>query len=127
MIPLIDVVFLILVAFIYASMFMTQKTGLAIDLPAASEAETELSEVLTLSIKRDGTLFLNDSPILLEQLGDALSAARTYSGEGVALFVMADREAQLEPLVQVMNLARQAGIKGLTIATQRDFKKNTDP
>ena len=46
MIPLIDVVFLVLVAFIYASMFMTQKTGLPVDLPEASEAENEVSEVM---------------------------------------------------------------------------------
>ena len=127
MIPLIDVVFLVLVAFIYASMFMTQKTGLPVDLPEASEAEAEISEVLTLSIMRDGSLFLNEKSILLEHLDEALSVAKTSSGEDVALFVMADREAQLEPLVQVMNLARKAGIKGLTIATKRGNKTKSDP
>ena len=127
MIPLVDVVFLVLVAFIYASMFMTQKTGLPVDLPHASEAETKMSEVLTLSIMRDGSLLLNEKPILLEHLGNALSAAKSFSGEDVALFVMADREAQLNPLVQVMNLARQAGIKGLTIATERGTKTKPNP
>ena len=119
MIPLIDVVFLVLVAFIYASMFMTYKTGLPVDLPEASETETEQSEVLTLNILRDGSLFLNEQPIALEALEEALAAAKTASDEELALYVMADRDARLDPLVKVMDLARRAGITGLTIAADR--------
>lgn len=119
MIPLIDVVFLVLVAFIYASMFMTYKTGLPVDLPEASETETEKSEVLTLTIMRDGSLFLNEEAIALEQLSDALLTAKTASGDDVILYVMADREARLDPLVKVMDLARKAGITGLTIAAKQ--------
>ena len=115
MIPLIDVVFLVLVAFIYASMFMTHKTGLPVDLPEASQAQTEMSEVLTLTIMRDGSLTLNEIPVTLEKLGEKLSNAKTVSGEDVVLYVLADREARLDPLVQVMDLARKAGITGLTI------------
>lgn len=120
MIPLIDVVFLVLVAFIYASMFMTDKTGLPVDLPAASEIEIEKSEVLTLTIMQDGSLFLDDKSIALKHLGDALSMAKTKFGEDLVLYVMADRDARLDPLVKVMDLARRAGITGLTIAAKRD-------
>jgi len=120
MIPLIDVVFLVLVAFIYASMFMTDKTGLPVDLPEASEIEIEKSEVLTLTIMQDGSLFLDDKSIALKHLGDALSMAKTKFGEDLVLYVMADRDARLDPLVKVMDLARRAGITGLTIAAKRD-------
>ena len=120
MIPLIDVVFLVLVAFIYASMFMTDKTGLPVDLPEASEIEIEKSEVLTLTIMQDGSLFLDDKSIALKHLGDALSMAKTKFGEDIVLYVMADRDARLDPLVKVMDLARRAGITGLTIAAKRD-------
>ena len=122
MIPLIDVVFLVLVAFIYASMFMTHKTGLPVDLPEASETETEKSGVLTLTIMRDGSLFLDEEPVTLEHLGKRLSVAKTVSGEDLVLYIMADREAQLDPLVKVMDLARKAGITGLTIATKHHGK-----
>ena len=121
MIPFIDVVFLVLVAFIYASMFMTYKTGLPIDLPEASETEAEKSEVLTLVIMRDGSLLLDDVPVTLEDLEDRLGTAKTSSDEELVLYVMADREARLDPLVKVMNLARRVGITGLTIAANRDL------
>lgn len=126
MIPLIDVVFLVLVAFIYASMFMTYKAGLSVDLPEASQTETVMSEVLTLTIMRDGALVLNEEPITLELLSDALSTAKTVSGEKPALYVMADREARLDPLVKVMDLARKAGITGLTIAAEKHVNTTRD-
>ncbi len=119
MIPLIDVVFLVLVAFIYASMFMTYKTGLSVDLPESSQAETVMSEVLTLTIMRDGSLFLNEDPVTPELLSDTLSTAKTVSGEKPALYVMADGEARLDPLIKIMDLARKAGITSLTIATEK--------
>ena len=122
MIPLIDVVFLVLVAFIYASMFTTPKMGLVVDLPGASEAITQVSKVLTLTITKDGELFLDKDLILLESLGDTLSVAQTFSNHGVNLFVLADKAAPLSLLVQVMNLSHKSGVKGLTIATEKSTK-----
>ena len=91
---------------------------LPVDLPEASETETEKSGVLTLTILQDGSLFLDEEPVTLENLGERLSVAKTVFGEDLVLYVMADREAQLDPLVKVMDLARKAGITGLTIATK---------
>ncbi|HIG79229.1 MAG TPA: biopolymer transporter ExbD [Cycloclasticus sp.] len=125
MIPLIDVVFLVLVAFIYASMFMTYKSGLPVDLPKASETKQVKSEVLTLTIKKNGLLFLEEKPITLVHLGDALAMAKTNATKDIALYVVADREAKLESLVNVMDLARKAGISGLTIAADKDFNSTT--
>ena len=122
MIPLIDVVFLILIAFIYTSMFTTPKMGLSVDLPGASESVTQVSKVLTLTITQEGELFLDKDPILLESLADTLSVAQTLSNRGVNLFVFADKAAPLALLVEVMNLSHQSGIKGLTIATEKSSK-----
>ncbi len=61
--PLIDVVFLVLIAFIYASMFLTQKTGLPVNLPESSETKTETSEVITLTITREGDLYLEEQQV----------------------------------------------------------------
>lgn len=120
MIPLIDVVFLILVAFIYASMFMTYKSGLPVDLPKASETQAEKSEVLTLSITSDGSLFLEGVPIALEHLEDALMLEKANASKDISLYIMADRSVRLEPLIKVMDLARKTGIPGLTIAADRN-------
>ena|GEM_PF-237748 len=119
MIPLVDVIFLVLVAFIYASMFLTQKTGLPVDLPDASQSELERLDVMTITITRDGTLFLNKQAVSPVELEQALSLARTNNPD-IRLFVMADQDARLDPLVIAMDIARKVGIEGLTIATERN-------
>jgi len=116
--PLIDVVFLVLIAFIYASMFLTQKTGLPVNLPKSSETKTETSEVLTLTITREGDLYLDQQQIQYTGLGAILSEAKATRPD-VGLYVKADRNAHIDTLVKVMDIAHKTGMNGLTIATDK--------
>jgi biopolymer transport protein ExbD len=50
MLPLIDVVFLLLVFFIYAMLSMSLHRGLRLDLPVSSESEAETARVVQLSV-----------------------------------------------------------------------------
>ena len=119
MMPLIDVMFLVLVAFIYASLFMSPNNGLPVDLPESSEAEPVLSGTITLAILPDGSLMLNQQAVSIEQLGTALVKAKLDVDRDVAIYIRADRDARVDPLVKVMDVVRQAGITGLTIAADR--------
>ena len=119
MLPLIDVVFLVLAAFIYASMFMTQKSGLTVSLPEASRTETLSQDLITLTITTDGSLYLDDRNLLLTELEQALRAARNVRPNAV-LLVMADREAEVGRLVNVMDITRSAGIAALTIQAKSE-------
>jgi len=116
MIPLIDVVFLVLASFIYASLFTTYKIGLSLELPQATQASVETAPTLTLTIEQGGSLFLERQPIgraeLERELGREIAAR-----PGLALFVIADRGARVETLVQVMDLGQKLGIEKLTVAT----------
>ena len=119
MLPLIDVVFLVLVAFIYASMFLTQKTGLPINLPEASQIDLQPVDVITLTITKEGRLYLDEQPLTLNELVQALRDARS-SGPDAVLLVEADREAEVGRLVQVMDTTRKAGIAALTIQAKTE-------
>lgn len=116
--PLIDVVFLVLIAFIYASMFMTQKMGLSINLPQSFKAKAEMSEVVTLTITQEGELYLDQQRVQFANLEAVLSSAKVAKPDA-GLFVIADRDARLDPLVKVMDIARKIGMNGLTIATDK--------
>ncbi|HET58362.1 MAG TPA: biopolymer transporter ExbD, partial [Deltaproteobacteria bacterium] len=63
MIPLIDVIFLLLVAFILFSMTMTTHRGLNLDLPDASNAAVERDTLVVVSVAADGRLFLDGEPL----------------------------------------------------------------
>ena len=121
MLPLIDVVFLVLAAFIYASLFLTQKSGLPISLPEASQTESQLSDVISLAITREGSLYLDKQFLPLTELEQMLLAARIEKPDAV-LLVMADREADVGRLVQVMDVTRMAGFSALTIQAKTEAK-----
>lgn len=123
MIPLIDVVFLVLVAFIYASAFLAPKTGIPVDLPVASEGQTQDDSVLTVSIARDGSLYLDKQPIQLNALSRAFVQAKRANAD-TTVYIKADKKAQLDALVQVMDSARRAELSGLTIATRRPARES---
>jgi len=63
MIPLIDIVFLLLAAFIYATLSMAVHRGLPVALPASAAAEIEKNPVLSVTMQRDGTVCLDKVPI----------------------------------------------------------------
>lgn len=116
--PLIDVVFLVLIAFIYTAMFLTQNTGLPVNLPESSEAKTETSKVLTLTITRGGDLYLDEQQVQFTDLHTILSEAKA-AWPDVSLYVKADRDAHVNSLVKVMDIAHKTGMHGLTIATDK--------
>ncbi len=117
MLPLIDVVFLVLAAFIYASTFLTPRTGLTVALPQAGQAKMQNASAVTVTIRRDGHLFLGDKPVAVANLNQLLSAQhRLHADDSVV--VNGDRRAQIGLLVRVMDAARTAGFKRLTIAAR---------
>ena len=72
MIPLIDIVFLLLVVFIYAMLSMAVHRGLPVALPASRAAEIEKSLVLSVTMQRNGSVYLDKVPVPLEELTQTL-------------------------------------------------------
>ena len=99
-------------------MFLTLNTGLPVNLPESSEAKTETSKVLTLTITRGGDLYLNEQQVQFTDLHTILSEAKAAQPD-VSLYVKADRDAHVNSLVKVMDIAHKTGMHGLTIATDK--------
>lgn len=123
MAPLLDVIFLVLAAFIQASVLLTQPIGVAVALPHADTGSAAAGELIRIAIDRDGDLFLDGRPIAAPALGQALRAAAGSAdgavvGAVAGVYVRADREAPVAALVAVLDLARVAGIDDLTVATE---------
>jgi len=121
MIPLIDVVFLVLAAFIYASAFLSPKVGIPVDLPRADQAEVEQTSLVNITIEEDGSLYLDDRSISLADLPSTLAAVKRNNNQ-VTVYVKADRRVRIEPLIRILDIARAAEMAGLTIATQRELE-----
>jgi biopolymer transport protein ExbD len=119
--PLIDIVFLLLVFFIYAMLSMAVHRGLAVNLPISRTAEIDKKLIVSVTLKADGTIYVDKQPVDLENLVDSLKATIKEAQEpGVLLF--ADRSISYQSLFQVLDYIRQAGI--YRISLQAEIERN---
>ena len=115
--PLIDIVFLLLVFFIYAMLSMAVHRGLPVVLPTSSTANIDKRLILSVTVRADGTIFLDKEHILLEDLKDALETrAREEQETGVLLF--ADRSVSYQKLFQVLDQIRLAGLSRISLQAE---------
>lgn len=116
LVPLVDCVLLLLIFFMISSSFVVQP-GIKVDLPKASSAEREGAEDLKLIITREETLYLNNQRVTLSELWGKL-LDRSRNGDRSFLVIQADRLVAHGRVVEVMDIAKQAGIRRLAIATR---------
>lgn len=114
--PLIDIVFLLLVFFIYAMLSMAVHRGIPINLPTSSSARIEKGLLLSVTIKDKGEILLDKNPIPLKDLVRLLKLrAKQEESPGVLLF--ADRRVSCQLLVKVLDQIRMAGISRISLQT----------
>ena len=119
MLPLIDVVFLLLVVFIYAMLSMAVHKGLPVALPTSATAELDTQALLTITVSADGAIFVDQEPVALEGLQGLLEAAtRTDKETGVLLF--ADRDLPYQALFRVLDKVRQAGLHRISLQAETE-------
>lgn len=120
MLPLIDVVFLLLVFFIYAMLSMAVHRGLPVVLPSSSTAKIDKKLVLSVSIKSDGTIYIDKHQVALEDLAETLKVRALHETDpGVLLF--ADRDISYQKLFKVLDQIQTAGIQRISL--QADSEK----
>jgi biopolymer transport protein ExbD len=115
---LIDVVFLLLIFFAVTATFL-DTSGLELELPAADSSAPRETEDVTVWIGSEGNLRFDGRDLALADLGPELRRALEENPRKFVV-LMADRNARLETVVQVMDLARQNGALGLTIGAEED-------
>ena len=113
---LIDVVFLLLIFFAVSTTFL-ESTGLDLELPSADTSAAPESRDVIVWIGEEGNLRFDGRDLQLADLEDDLKAALEQA-ERKFVVIMADRNARLEQVVQVMDLARKSGAVGITIASK---------
>jgi len=114
--PMADTVFLLLIFFMLSTSFVIQP-GIQVRLPKAVTSEIQLKKDLVLTITAENILFLNEQPITLEELGEALQAAFAQRKDRV-LIIKADQEVKHGLVVYAMDIAKLNGADRLAIATE---------
>jgi biopolymer transport protein ExbD len=123
MLPLIDIVFLLLVFFIYAMLSMAVHKGMEVELPVSASATPEKEAILSVSVRCDnnGTsrVFVDKELVEVDGLAVLLKKkaaeerARLSCEPGVLLF--ADRRVTYQELFAVLDQINRAGLSRVSL------------
>ncbi|MBN1847682.1 MAG: biopolymer transporter ExbD [Deltaproteobacteria bacterium] len=117
MLPLIDIVFLLLVFFIYAMLSMTVHKALPVALPQSSTAKIDKKQVLSITILSNGGIYLDKQKVLLDRLKGRLEEIHAEEGiAGVSIF--ADKTVSYQALFRVMDQVRLAGVNRISLQAE---------
>lgn len=117
MLPLIDIVFLLLVFFIYAMLSMAVHKALPVALPQSSTAEIDKKQILSITILADGSIYLDKQKVILDHLKGRLEEIQAgHSIAGVSIF--ADKTVSYQDLFRVMDQVRLASITRISLQAE---------
>jgi biopolymer transport protein TolR len=121
--PMVDVMLVLLVIFMVTAPLLT--VGVPVELPKTKAAAmTNPDEPLVVSVKKDGTIFLNETSIQLEQLGPRL-AAIVGAKQDQTIYVRADTDTNYGAFAQVLAELQAGGFSKVGLIT--DSKDNAAP
>ncbi len=113
--PLVDVMLVLLVIFIVTAPLLTQAVPIELPKTAPTKAVSEPRNV-SLSVNRQGEIFLDRQPVAFEALESTLAAQRARD-DGINLLLQADASVPYGRVAQVMAAAQRAGITRLAFVT----------
>ena len=129
MIPLIDIVFLLLVVFIYAMLSMAVHRSLPVSLPTSrSAAITPEKAVLAVTVQQErggvARIFIDQEEVAADRLVEVLrrrgEMMRQEAGREPTVQLFADNALSYQQLFQVLDRVRQAGLSQLSLQARED-------
>ena len=121
--PMVDVMLVLLVIFMVTAPLLT--VGVPVDLPKTKAAAMNNDDKpLVVSVKKDGTIFLQDTEIEMDSLGPRL-AAITANKPDTTVYVRADKDINYGVFAQVLAELQSNGITKIGLVN--DSKDTSTP
>ena len=114
LIPLIDIIFLLLVFFIYSMLSMVVYRGIPVDLPSADTTETEQRDIIAITINEKGSIYLDKELVPDHALLSRLKKMAESFPEK-AVIISGHRDAPYSVFVDVLDQVRMAGCERVSI------------
>ena len=121
--PFVDVMLVLLIVFMVTAPLLT--VGVPVDLPKTkAQALSQDREPLTVSLKRDGSIYLQNTRVAEDDLVPKLTAISS-NGYDQRIFVRGDKAVDYGRVMEVMALISAAGFThiGLVTDVARQHKK----
>jgi biopolymer transport protein TolR len=113
--PFVDVMLVLLIVFMVTAPLLT--VGVPVDLPKTqAQALGQDREPLSVTVKRDGNIYLQNTPIAEDELVARLTAI-SASGYDQRIFVRGDKAVDYGRVMEVMGLLSAAGFTHIGLVT----------
>jgi biopolymer transport protein TolR len=113
--PFVDVMLVLLIVFMVTAPLLT--VGVPVDLPKTrAQALGQNREPLSVTVKRDGNIYLQNTPIAADELVAKLTAIAA-NGYDQRIFVRGDRQVDYGRVMEVMGLLSAAGFTHIGLVT----------
>ncbi len=114
-IPMIDIMLFLLIFFIMVTIHMIPDKGLPANMPGSSTAQTLPKPKVVLNLYADGHVEMENHPLSLTELEAYL---RAHDPEQTQVTIAADKTADIQALVKVMDACRSAGVSAIGLAAK---------
>ncbi|MCX5717142.1 MAG: protein TolR [Nitrospirae bacterium] len=111
--PFVDVMLVLLIIFMVTAPLLQQ--GIDVNLPQAKGKDLPSEERITLIVKKDGIIFMNDKPMSMSEIKQKLTAISKLNPN---VFLKADKDVPYGFVVQLMSDIKEAGIEKLGMITE---------
>ena len=115
-IPMIDIMFFLLVFFMLGTMYMIELKTIPIKLPTATNTSLEVKSTFSVTMKEDGSLWLEDKKIDLNNLL-MQSKIEKNNNPNFAIIIRADKNIDYGKVVKLLDQIKGAGITRFGLAT----------
>ena len=122
--PFVDVMLVLLIIFMVTAPMLTQ--GVDVDLPKTRSVRTlpAGSDHLVLSVKKDGSIFLDEYGVPFEDLRQHLT--NLVMAQKKQLYLRADKDVAYGAVVKVMGEIKSVGIEKLGIVAEASDEQKGD-
>ena len=115
--PLVDVMLVLLVIFLVASVYIV-KEAIEVDLPSAAKTSDVVETTLSIVLDKSGAMYINGEPTNEATIAAACKAAAAVNPNAQAI-IAADNEVHHGSVIKIIDLVRTNGLSRFAINVKR--------
>jgi len=115
-IPLIDIMFFLLAAFMMASLSMIKMQSIKMNLPTATQATRDFKpDILNIAVDKIGDIYVEKKLVSIVDLSNVLSNKLRIS-TNFPVYISGDKDATHGAVIRVLDTVRRVGIEKVSFA-----------
>lgn len=117
-IPLIDIMFFLLAAFMMVSLQMNKMQTIKVNLPTATQAKPDFKpDMMNLAVDRSGDVYYEKKPVTMSELFTILTN-RFHANTNLPVYISGDKDTSHGAMVNVLDFVRKAGVQKVAFSVK---------